>query len=62
MNELTTIGGNKTGFSDIKKMFEEISQDKQLTSEAALKALIKSYTAEAVYREIGSSLVNGNYH
>jgi hypothetical protein len=57
-----TFGNKKTGFSDIEKMFEEISQDKKLTSESALKALIKTYTAEAVYREIGSSLVNGNYH
>ena len=61
-NELSLLGGSHSRFKDIQSLFQKIQGDSKLESEDALKALIKTYTGEAVYREIGSSLVNGNYN
>ena len=58
------MGSKNYQYDLLSGMFEKLQneEDQKLQSDASFKALIKSYTAESVFREIGGSLVNGNYH
>jgi len=42
-------------------MFRVIKDQDQIDPAESFKAMIKTYTSEAVYRQITGALVNGNY-
>ena len=50
---METLGHAHLAFKDIKNLFKEVQNQPDLENEDCLKALIKSYTGESVFREIG---------
>jgi len=54
LEELRRYGQKHKEWKRLEKLFE--------TSKEPLLAAVKAYTSEAVYRQIGSDLVNGTYH
>ena len=56
-DEMFAFGKHHTQWQLLEELFSKVND-----GELELKALVKTFTAEAVFREIGQALANGNYH
>ena len=62
MNELRRINSKSQKWKEIKKVLESIEKkDKTFESEEAFFQLVKIYTSEIFYREIGYAMSNHNF-
>ena len=55
-DEMHALGSSHAQWQMLETLFEQSESENE-----CLKAAVKTYTSEAVFRQIGSAIVNGNY-